>query len=157
MISFTASDAMEIAVKMEENGQKFYNRMAEKLNDPELKKLFLFLANEEVKHKALYNEILKKVGENQWQEDYPEEYYNYLNAYAEKIIFSNQRLDEEIGAIQDSGAALNFAIKAELEAVLYYEEIKKMVGKKDQEIIDQIIAEERRHFVQLTKLERSLV
>lgn len=157
MVGFTANDAMEVAIKLEQNGTEFYNRMAAKFDDPEVKELFSFLAKEEIKHRVIYEAMLSKVGTNQWLENYTEEYYNYLNAYTKKIIFSPQRLDEEIDRIKDKKAAINFAIKAELETILYYEEIKKMVNKKDQEILDKVIGEERKHFVQLTKLERSLV
>ena len=156
MIRFTADDAMEVAIKLEENGQNFYNRMAEKFDDPEVKKLFTFLKEEEIKHRETYTAMLSKLGKNQTMENYPEEYNAYLKAYAEKIIFSPQKLEEEISRINDEKTALNFAIGAELETILYYEEIKKMVSEKEKKLIEKVIEEERKHFIQLTNLERSI-
>lgn len=155
MIRFTPDDAMEVAIKIEENGEKFYSSMAQKFNDPELKKLFTFLEEEENKHGKTFGKMLSKLGKFQIVEYYPDEYYDYLRAYAEKVIFSAERLEEEMNRIEDKESAIDFAIRAELESILYYEEIKKLVREKEQELIDKIIEEERRHFLELSALKTS--
>ncbi len=45
------ASALRLAIKREENALKLYNHMAEGTDDPELKKLFSALAQEESKHK----------------------------------------------------------------------------------------------------------
>ncbi len=45
------ASALRLAIKREEFAQRLYSLMAEKADDPELKKLFLVLAQEESKHK----------------------------------------------------------------------------------------------------------
>jgi rubrerythrin len=152
MIQFTPGDAMECAVQIEENGETFYRRMAEKFDDPEVKKLFTYLLGEETKHKKTYAKMLSKLEKYQTVENYPEEYYAYLRAYVEKVIFSPERLEEEMGRIKDKEAAIDFAIRAELESIMYYEEMKKLVREKDQDIIEKIIEEERKHFLELSAL-----
>lgn len=152
MIRFTSGDAVECAVQIEENGETFYRRMAEKFDDPEVKKLFTFLIKEESKHKEVYAGMLSKLEKHTTLENYPEEYYAYLKAYVEKVIFSPERLEEEMYRIKDEKSAIDFAIRAELETILYYEEMKKLVKEKDQELIEKIIAEERKHFLELSEL-----
>ena len=152
MIQFTPSDAVECAVQIEENGETFYRRMAEKFDDSEVKKLFTYLLEEEAKHRKTYAKTLSKLEKYQTVENYPEEYYAYLKAYVEKVIFSPERLEEEMGRIKDKKSAIDFAIRAELETILYYEEMKKLVREKDHDIIEKIIEEERKHFLELSAL-----
>jgi rubrerythrin len=152
MIRFTPGDAVECAVQIEENGETFYRRMAEKFDDPEVKELFTFLIKEESKHKEVFAGMLSQLEKHTTLENYTEEYYAYLKAYVEKVIFSPERLEEEMGRIKDKKSAIDFAIRAELETILYYEEMKKLVKEKDQELIEKIIAEERKHFLELSGL-----
>jgi rubrerythrin len=156
MIQFTPADAMECAVKIEENGETFYRRMAEKLDDPELKKLFTFLVGEEAKHRKTYAKMLTKIEKYRDEGTYSEEYYAYLQAYVNKVIFSPERLEEEMNRITSTAAAIDFAIKAELETILYYEEMKKLVKEESHETIERIIEEERKHFLELSALSLSL-
>lgn len=152
MIRFTPGDAIECAVQIEENGETFYRRMAEKFHDPEVKELFTYLLEEETKHRKTYAKMLSKLEKYQTVENYPEEYYAYLRAYVEKVIFSPERLEAEMGRIKDKESAIDFAIRAELESILYYEEMKKLVREKDYDIIEKIIQEERKHFLELSAL-----
>ena len=50
--------------------------------------------------------------------------------------------------------AIEFAIGAELNSILYYQEVKKMVSEKNHEKIEKIIDEERKHFVQLSEIKK---
>ncbi len=47
---FDVTEIYQFAVQIEENGEKFYRAMVEKFDDPKVKKLFGFLAVEEVRH-----------------------------------------------------------------------------------------------------------
>jgi rubrerythrin len=46
--------------------------------------------------------------------------------------------------------ALETGIGFEKDSILFYSEIRGMVPKLDQEIVDTIISEERKHFSELT-------
>jgi rubrerythrin len=151
-IMFDASEVFQLAIRIEENGEKFYRRMSDKFDDPALKKLFTFLATEEVGHRKIYEEILSAFEPYQPRESYPGEYFAYLRTYADNIIFSQKEFDKKIGEISDAEAAIDFAIGAELHSILYYQEIKKMVPENKQDKIEEIIDEERKHFVQLSQI-----
>ncbi len=151
-ILFDPSEVFQLAIRIEENGEKFYRSMADKLQDPEVKKLFAFLADEEVVHKNFYKDILSKIDTFEPYESYPGEYFSYLRAYANNIIFSEKNFEVKLEEISDALSAIDFAIKAELDSILYYQEIKKLVPGKKHAQIDEIIEEERRHFVKLTDI-----
>jgi rubrerythrin len=151
MSVFEPSEVFQFAIRIEEGGEKFYRTMAEKLQDAEVKSLFSALADEEVKHKKIYEGMVSKIEEYEPIESYPGEYFSYLRAYADNIIFTPKKMQEEMNRIKDASSALKFAIDRELDSILYYQEVKNLVPKNQRDLIDKIIEEERRHFMKLTK------
>jgi rubrerythrin len=151
MSVFEPGEVFQFAIRIEEGGEKFYRQMAKKLPDAEVKKLFSALADEEVKHKKTYEGMVSNMEKYEPAESYPGEYFAYLRAYADNIIFTPQKMEEKIKSIADVQSALQFAIDRELDSILYYEEAKKLVPMNQRVVIDNIIEEERRHFVKLSK------
>ena len=87
---FDASEIVTFAIKIEENGEKFYNHTVQIVGEPEVKQIFKYLAKEEAKHKNTFEELLSKIKKYKPLESYPGEYLAYLQAYVETIIFSNK-------------------------------------------------------------------
>ena len=156
MSLFEPSEVFQFAVRIEENGERYYRQMAKKLEDKTLQDLFTSLADEEVKHKKIYQNLVSKMEKYEPFESYPGEYFEYLRAYADNIIFDEKKLDSKISAIGDKLSAIDFAIDNEVSSILYYQEIKNLVPKSQQAQIDKIIEEERRHFTRLTKIKQSM-
>ena len=156
MSLFEPSEVFQFAIRIEENGEKFYRQMVQKFEDPKVKELFSYLADEEVKHKKTYEEMVSKIEKYEPFETFPGEYFAYLRAYADKIIFTQKEFDEEIAKIKDINAALDYAINAELNSILYYQEVKNLVSENQRSTIDKIIEEERRHFVKLSEIKRTI-
>jgi rubrerythrin len=151
MSVFKPSEAFQFAIRIEENGERFYRGMAKKLEDAETKSLFSTLADQEVKHKQIYEGMVSKIENYEPVESYPGEYFAYLRTYADNIIFTPQRIDEEMAKIKDVQTALKFAIDRELDSILYYQEVKNLVPESQRAEIDKIIEEERKHFMMLTQ------
>lgn len=154
MSVFEPREVFQFAVRIEEGGEKFYREMAKRFDDKELRSLFTTLADEEVKHRKTYEGMLAKIEDYEPVESYPGEYVAYLRAYADRIIFTPERMEEAIAGIKDGGAALKFAADRELDSILYYQEVKNIVPGNKKDMIDKIIEEERRHFVKLTQCSR---
>ncbi|MEA3432530.1 MAG: ferritin family protein [candidate division WOR-3 bacterium] len=153
---FKASEIYQFAIRIEENGEKFYRKMAEKLENANMKKVFTYLADEEVKHKKTFEDMVSKVEKYEPPESYPGEYFAYLRAYADNIIFSQEKLEEEMSKIKGAISAIDFAIQQELDSILYYLEIKNLVLGSQRSLINGIIEEERRHFVKLSGLKKAM-
>jgi rubrerythrin len=156
MSLFEPSEVFQFAIRIEENGEKFYRQMVQKFEDPKVKELFSYLVDEEIKHKKIYEEMVSKIEKYEPFETFPGEYFAYLRAYADKIIFTQKEFDEEIAKIKDINAALDYAINAELNSILYYQEVKNLVSENQRSTIDKIIEEERRHFVKLSEIKRTI-
>ena len=153
---FDVTEIYQFAVQIEENGEKFYRAMVEKFDDPKVKELFGFLAEEEVRHEKVFKEMLAKIEDYSPQESYPGEYFDYLHAYADNLVFTLDKIDEGISSVNTVNEALQYAIGKELDTILYYHEMRNVVPKHQQEMVDEIIDEERKHVVQLTEMKRQL-
>jgi rubrerythrin len=152
---FEASDIFEIAMRIEENGATFYRYAVQIAGDEESKRVFEFLAGEEEKHKKIFKKMLSGIDSREAPESYPGEYGAYLRDYADNhLIFTKEVMDREMAAVKNALSAVDFAIRREMDSILYYQEIKGFISKNQQEAIDEIIDEERKHFKVLSELKK---
>ena len=153
---FESSEIYLFAMRIEENGEKFYRHAAQLAQDKESKNMFTFLADEEVRHKKTFENMLSKTERREIEESYPGEYLAYLQDYLDnKIIFSKSAKDTEYPEVKDTLSAIEFAIQREMNSVLYYHEVKKFVAPSQQDDIDRIIEEERKHFSLLSDIKKN--
>lgn len=148
MEGFSISEVIEQAVQTEKLGYSFYTKMAKKFEKDEgLKKLFSTLAEKELQHEKVFEDLKKTVKDNApagW-----DEVSRYLRAIAESEFFigKNKALPnlEHVKTVKD---AVKFAMGFEKETLLYYYALKDALKEKD--IMDKIIAEEKSHIVWLS-------
>ncbi|MCM8785913.1 MAG: ferritin family protein [Candidatus Omnitrophica bacterium] len=152
---FNISEIYQFAIKIEENGEKFYRKVAWKTKDKKVKDLFIFLADEEVRHKRIFEENLKKIEKYEPSESYPGEYFAYLRAYAEGLIFT-KNIEKELEK-EDILEAIDFGIRRELDSIMYYLEMKDFIPETQELEIDKIIKEERSHFIKLSNLKKQIL
>jgi rubrerythrin len=157
MAVFEAGDIIEVAVRIEENGANFY-RYAEQLTGrEEVKALFRHLADEELKHQKTFTEILAGMERNLPPEAYDGEYAAYLHNYVDnKLVFTAEAFAQEMAKIRDEASALDFAIRRELDSLLYYREIREFLPADRRSAIDRIIAEEKAHFTRLSEMKKKI-
>lgn len=152
---FEASDIFEIAMRIEENGGNFYRYAVQVAKEEAAKEMFGWLAGEEDKHKVLFKDMLSKIETQAPPESYPGEYGAYLHDYADNnLIFKKDVMDAEMARITDTLSAIDFAIRRELDSILYYHEIKGFIARDQHESIDKIINEERKHFKTLSEMKK---
>ncbi len=156
MSLFSAKDVFEFAVRIEENGEKFYRDSARKLANPEIKKLFVFLADEEVRHKQTFEKLAARMGSMQLPKQLDADYKAYLDAYSENLIFTESDTDRKIADIDDERTALFYALEKELDTIHYYREIRELIPASEQGLIEKIIDEERSHVVKLAEMKQKI-
>jgi len=154
MKTFDVSEIFQFAIKIEENGTKFYWHAAQMAKDAKMKEVFNSLAEDEIEHKKIFEDMLSQMHKYDPSEFYPEEYFEYLHSYVDGIIFTGELQERELPV--DTLSAIKFAIQRELDSILYYQEIKKFVTKDQHDLIDRIIEEERKHFLKLSKFLKEL-
>jgi rubrerythrin len=147
-----ARSACSIAIEIEQNGQRLYRGLSEAfVLDPVVSGLFARLAGEESTHAEEFRNLLEEASGCMPADGG----YSILNAYAR--VFSRSRLADEIGSVGRSlQSALDFAIRREMDSIFFYHEASE--GRHDAlgEAFSKIIAEERKHFRELTELRNRL-
>lgn len=157
MGTLEAGDIFEVALQIEKHGERFYRHAVNLTNDPKVKDVFSFAADEEAKHRKLFEGMAAKVeADYKPPESYPGEYCNYVRAYADNLVFPEEKLEAQFNSIKTAEDAVEFAIQKEIESILYYLEMKNFVPSSQREEVERIIEEERRHYLRLTDLKRSV-
>jgi len=157
MAVFEASDIVEVAIRIEENGANFYRYAVQIAGKEELKTLFRDLADEEMKHQQTFTEILAWMDPSIPPEGYDGEYAAYLHSYVDnRLVFKTEALAAELAKIRDEASAFDFAIRRELDSILYYREIREFLPADRREGIDRIITEEKAHFKRLSEMRKRL-
>lgn len=152
-VQFEANDIFEIAMRIEENGGNFYRFAVQLAKDEKTKEVFQRLADDEDRHGKIFRNMLSNIETHSLPEGYSEEYGSYLRNYVDSnIIFTKETMEKELTKIKDVTSALDFAIRREMDSILYYQEIKAFVSRDQHKIIDEIVEEERSHFETLSAL-----
>ena len=153
MTIFNIHDIIQFAIRIEENGETFYRKAAQSGDNKEAAELFNRLADEEVNHKKVFEEMKNHLGEYTPNETYEGEYARYLHEYIDqKAIFIDGLGD--MG--KDTISALEFALQREMDSILYYVEVKRFVSDRHHNTINNIIAEEKKHFSRISELKKKL-
>jgi hypothetical protein len=98
---FTASDIVEFAIRIEENGANFYRFAVQIAKDEGTKNLFEQLANAELNHKKTFEKIFAAMDKAAPPEGYAGEYAAYLHNYVDNaIIFKKEALDQELARLR---------------------------------------------------------
>lgn len=155
---FSASDIVQFAVRIEENGAEFYRKTAKISDDRDATALFSRLAADEDRHRRTFQTMLAEIeAVHAPPESFPGEYEAYLHSYVDNnVVFNKAALDRELEAVNDTSSALEFAIRREVDSIAFYNEVKPIIPERQQSIVDTIIAEERSHFTTLCDLKKQL-
>lgn len=149
-LRFSGKDILDIAQRIELNGEAFYREARNMVKHEGLKELFLYLEKQEKIH---YDEFkrLAKLGEeekitNLSQLSEAEEMSLYLNDLADSKVFSDSEAGAELGKkVKNDTAAIKLAIGLEKDSILFYSEMLNMVKEVDKKMVNYLIAEERDH------------
>jgi rubrerythrin len=155
---FTASEIVEFAERIHENGANFYQYAIQLVKNQEAKDLFVQLAEEELAYKRTLEQIFAGMEKYMPPETYTGEYAQYLRNYIDNnIVFTREAIDSDLAAVKDACSAIDFAARRELDSICYYESIKRIVPESQHMAIDNLITEERSHFVKLTNLKKCIL
>jgi rubrerythrin len=156
-IFLQAGDIMQFAVRIEEDGEAFYRKAALMAVDEGLRKFFNNLADDEIRHKKTFLNMLAKMDENKPPESFQGEYIAYLRDYIDnKVIFTKDAANQQLSAASDISSAVGFAMSRELDSILYYQETKQFLSERHFTTIDKIIEEERKHFAYLAEMKKHI-
>jgi rubrerythrin len=151
---FASYQIAELAMQLEEEGQKFYLQVADKVDDKTVKEVFIFLAQQEAVHKTHFSQIAERLKEKDTPDRYLLDIYENMKSAlsaAKNHIFNILTTTENNIDISKS---LEIAMQAEKEAIKFYSEISLMVLEKYKEVIKKIIDEEKQHLILLVNVQK---
>jgi len=147
---FNAEDVFEMAKEIERNGAAFYADAAEKVDDPDQKKLLLDLSGMEVEHEETFKNMeaeltAKEQGKTVF--DPENEALQYLKALADTRVFFEKDLDTA-----SMKGILKTALGAEKDSIVFYLGMKELVPEKyGKNRLEGIIKEEMNHVRLISK------
>jgi rubrerythrin len=145
---FTAKEIIDLAIKLEKNGEAVYREAIQKVANPGLVPLLEWMADEEVKHANWFAELkqgLETKNENPFAEEMSRELFNEM--LGEKN-FSLKEID--FSTLDDSDDLIQIFIEFEKDSIIFYEVLKPFVDDPvARESLQKIIDEEKRHIEHL--------
>ena len=141
---FSIEDIIDMAIQIEENGEKVYRKAIEKALNPSLASLLQWLADEEAKHIRWFSELRKVANSTPIDPRLEEMGKNILRSVMGEQSFSLDEADfSRIDMVKD---LIRLAIEFEKDTILFYQMIQGFIH--DNQTLDQlreIIEEETRH------------
>ena len=140
------SDALGIAIRMEEEGIRFYSKAAEQAENTLARRMFASLVKDEERHRAIFQEMATQEGvrpsrANELEESSPaKRIQSIFKGAAAKVKKSLRSTDEVI-------RALDIALGMEEKAYFFYAgAARTMTEAQEKQILLKIAEEENEHF-----------
>ncbi|MBN1895313.1 ferritin family protein [bacterium] len=156
--SYSGSEILQMAVELEEMGKRFYERVFDEVKDKKTRSVFRYLADEEVKHKALFQKMLRSADSESFSGPYdPTEMMLYFKSLVGQKIFPDaESADFASGALNDPRIAIRIALSLEKDAILFFHEMQTVTAEGDRTLVEGVIAEERNHIRRILALKAEL-
>jgi len=147
---FSLKDIIDIAIQIEQNGERVYRSAAEKIKNPSLRSLLQWLADEEVKHMewfATLKDNIADTGEHPEQE-------KFGRVLLQDAVGTHSLAleDADFSTMEQVQDLINLAVEFENDTVLFYKMLQPLI--EDQKTLEQlhaIIKEEENHVERLKK------
>lgn len=150
-------ELLEVAIEIEKNGRIFYEYIARGGEDKEVRDIFMRLATREKEHENMFRDMLSRLGGYQPPQEYSGEHYQYIKDLADSSIFTSEWAQALlINNTMTDVKAMEAGIGFEKDSILFYSEMRGMVPREDQDIVDMIVSEEQKHLSELTYITNKL-
>ncbi len=145
---FSPEEVIDMAIKLEKNGETVYRQAIEKAASPQIASLLGWMADEEAKHASWFRELkslLKGKDTNPFMKEMSRELFNDL--MGEKN-FSLQ--DVDFSSVEQVHEMVAVFIEFEKDTVLFYQVLEPFISDSATlDVLRQIIEEEKRHIENL--------
>lgn len=152
---------INIALKIERGGERFYNLVAEKIKDEDISDLFKLFASEEIRHVQSFKDIGRKIAQYNVTDSVEiiTRENSIINAISSSLIDkASEKMQEYSKRIKSKIDAIDAAIGFEKDTILFYYEIMDLFQQEDiRNVLNRIINEERKHILKLMATKRKLV
>lgn len=155
---YSVAELINIAIDIERRGIMFYDVMSRSTDDDSARAVFQGLARMERIHLATFEQMLNEIAEVPPVDDGEREGTGYIESLLDDAVFTDDMITGEAAAQADSDIkAMDLAISAEKDSILYYYEIRDLLPQSLTLLVNRILGEEKRHLEQLTVIRKDMV
>ena len=145
-----AFEVLLIAVRIEQNGAQYYRAAAQMVDDPKASSLLGQLAQWEQRHIQVFSDMRDRLSRQGWERGTFEPRRMEVSdaqMMAGLAVFGiRPQPSAELTGKETRRDILSYALKKEKDTVTFYEGLKDFVFMpEDQDVIDQVLEEERHH------------
>ena len=143
-IVLSPRELIDISISIEHLGIAFYDTLSHSTDKPSTAELFHRLADMERGHIAVFEQMIKDTSGFNNEESCETDQSDYLKAISDNAVFTNDMATSEaISRIDDDIQAIELAIQAEKDSIIFYYELQDILPQK--KLISDIITEEKNH------------
>jgi rubrerythrin len=154
----TTIDLINIAIGIEKQGIAYYDVMAISTWHEVASDLFRHLRDMERNHVIIFQNMLAEIDDYEQTDKLTEEHKTYLQALVNSAVFTDEMAASELAThIDNEDEALDIAIGAEKDTILFYYNLREIVPVPIGDTIRKIILEEKLHLTQLSELKQKLL
>ncbi len=136
-ISFSGNELINIAIGIERRGIAFYDTMTKSTKNATARDAFQHLANMEREHIQIFQNMLAEADKYQIPETHAGEYAAYLQSLVDNAVFTDDFVTSEMATKADTDIeALELAISAEKDSILFYYGMKEIMPKRAQPTVN---------------------
>ena len=148
---FLIHEILDLAIRIEKNGESVYRNAVDKASKPDLVSLLVWMADEEVKHARWFANLKQKLVTDSINPFMAEIGREIFGDMLGKKSFSHQEAD--FSKVERADDLIAIFIEFEKDTVLFYETLKPFIEYKETLThLEKIIAEENNHIAMLHKL-----
>lgn len=153
---FTIEDICLIAVQIEQNGEATYRRAADTVVNPEIRKIILWMADEEHRHGKWFEKVVIQPKQTSSAE------YEEMKALGRSLL--QEMLKDQTFSLKgatliqtgDEYTLIEQSIEFEKDTITFYEMLLGFVEDDDvRQQLNHIIDEEKNHVTQLQGMQRA--
>ena len=145
---FSVKEVLDLAIQLEKNGESVYRNAVDKVTEPNLVSLLIWMADEEVQHRRWFSEVKKNLETHSINPFMEEMSRQVFGGMLGEKSFSHR--DVDFSKVEQLDDLINIFIEFEKDTVLFYETLIPFIEDNDTlEYIQKIIAEENNHIKKL--------
>lgn len=120
----TNSELLQLSIKIEREGQRFYRELIKYVDDPKVQEFLKLMVKEEAAHETHFKKLLETENDHGWEND--EDLKKLIEEKFQTDIFpSLEEIMSQVPRFEGLEKAFDFAIEAENVALEFY----RILGK----------------------------
>jgi len=148
---FSANEILDMAIKLEKNGEAVYRNAIARVAKPEFIALLAWMADEEVKHAAFFSNLKRELETKQVNPFIDEMSRELFDDLLGDKNFSLKEVD--FSSVETADDLIAIFVEFEKDSIIFYKIIEPFVeDPAAREQLKKIIEEENRHIEHLQEL-----